>query len=317
MSTHTVVLTDQVFPTVDIERQLLGEIDAELVVASGTKREVAELARDADALLNTYFAIDRPFIDQLTRCKVIARYGIGIDNIDVRAAVRAGIVVTNVPDYCVEEVAAHTVALLLGLLRKIDRANTAVRDGRWGTASVQPIHRLTEVTIGLIGYGRIARRVGEVMRVLGCHVIAHDPYLETAVDGVQLVSLDELLASADAVSLHAPLTPLTHELIGHDALAAMQPHAVLVNTSRGGLVSLDALTEALRDGEIGAAALDVLPTEPPNTSDIAGVPNLVVTPHMAFYSEEALAESQRKAARQVIRVLSGEAPDYPVARSPA
>src|SRR5215208_2010445 len=113
MSTHTVVLTDQVFPTVDIERQLLGEIDAELVIARGTQREVIELARDADALLNTYFAIDRDFIDELTRCKVIARYDIGVDNIDVRAAVRAGIVVTNVPDYCVEEVAAHTVALLL------------------------------------------------------------------------------------------------------------------------------------------------------------------------------------------------------------
>jgi D-3-phosphoglycerate dehydrogenase len=312
MSAFTIVLTDQVFPAVDLERELLQEIDAELVIADGSPEEVARLARDADGLLNTYFPIDKQLIAGLSRCRVIARYGIGVDNIDLKAASERKIVVTNVPDYCVEEVASHTVALVLGLIRQIGQADAGVRDGMWGTTHLQPIRRLSELTVGLIGYGRIAGRVGDVMATFGCRLLVHDPFVEPAEGVPELVSLEQLLSRSDIVTLHAPLTPATRGLIGTDQLRLMKPTAVLVNTSRGGLVSLEAVAQSLRSQNLAGAGIDVFESEPPPSEMISDVPNLLVTPHMAYYSEDALAESQRKATRQIINVLSGAEPDYTV-----
>ncbi len=313
MSAFKVVLTDQVFPSIDIETAALAEIDATIEVADGTAEDVEARAPDADALLTTYFGIDADLISLLRQCRIVARYGIGVDNVDIRAANAAGIVVTNVPDYSVEEVAAHALAMLLSLWRRLPQADALVRGGGWAIDALRPISRLSTLTVGLVGFGRIARRLAESLSALGVSLLCHDPYIQSGGHGVPpLVELHELLRRSDAVSLHAPLTPETRGLIGRDELEMMQPHAVLVNTSRGPLVVLEDVMGALRTGVISGAALDVFDQEPLEPSRIEGVPGLLVSPHMAYYSEEALAESQRKASAQIVKVLTGQKPDYEV-----
>ena len=312
MTKYKVVVSDQVFPTVDVERELLSQVDAELSVASGDVESVLATAADADAILNTYLPWTADSIARLERCRIIARYGIGFDNVDLKAAAEAGIVVTNVPDYSVEEVATHALALILAALRKVTVANDSVRAGTWSIDNFRPIRRLSTLTVGLVGYGRIARRIAAPLEALGARIIAHDPYLQPGADLPPLLDLDALLVESDIVSLHLPLTEETRGVIGVAALERMKPGAILVNTSRGPLVDLDALTAALSEGRLGAAGLDVFDVEPLDATRIINVPNLIVTPHMAYYSEEALEESQRKAATQVIKVLTGEQPDYQV-----
>jgi D-3-phosphoglycerate dehydrogenase len=312
MSRFKVVVTDQVFPDVEIERRLLGEIDATLEIADGTLADVLARGADADALFTTYFPIDASTVAGLKRCRIIARYGIGVDNIDLAAAAQAGIVVTNVPDYCVEEVADHSLALLLALLRKIPDGDALLRQGGWGVKALRPISRLSELTAGLVGYGKIARRLGSSLTHLGIRLLVHDPYLSPGPGMPTLVSLEELLQASDAVSLHAPLTAETRGLIGAAQLALMPRHAVLVNTSRGPLIVVDDLLAALRAGTIRGAALDVFDVEPMDPKRLEGVPGLIVTPHVAYYSEAAFRESQTKAATQIVKVLTGGQPDYPV-----
>lgn len=312
MADYKVVVSDQVFPSVEIERALLAEIDADLVVAEGDVDAVLEVAADADGILNTYLPWDADAIGRLDRCKIIARYGIGFDNVDLDAARDAGIVVTNVPDYSVEEVATHALALILASLRKVVAANSAVRRGIWDVDNFRPIRRLSTLTVGLVGLGRIGRRIAAPLRELGARIVAHDPYLTPGEGLPPLLELDELLAESDVVSLHVPLTSDTRGLIDSEAIAKMKPGAVLINTSRGPLVELDPLVEALREGRLSGAGLDVFDVEPVDPSRIADVPNLVSTPHMAYYSEEALEESQTKAATQVVKVLTGAEPDYRV-----
>jgi D-3-phosphoglycerate dehydrogenase len=311
-SRYRVVVTDQVFPSLDLERQILGAIGAEVVVADGTAAGAAREAAEADGLLNTYLPITADFISGLGRCQIIARYGIGVDNVDLAAAKAAGIVVTNVPDYSVEEVAAHALALSLSLLRKLGPAETVVREGGWGIDRLRPIARISELTFGLVGFGRIARRLAASIESLGASIVVHDPYIQPGEGIPSLVSLAELAEQSDLVSIHSPLTPETEGMIDAGFLAAMRPGSFLVNTSRGRLVVLDDLLDALRGGHLGGAGLDVFDSEPLDPARIAGVPNLVVSPHMAYYSEQSLAESQRKAATQIVKVLSGEAPDYRV-----
>lgn len=312
MATYRVVVSDQVFPTVDLEREMLVEIDAELVVAKGDLDEVLAVARDADAILNTYLPWSEQSIAQLERCKIIARYGIGIDNVDVEAASRHGLIVTNVPDYSVQEVAAHASALMLAHLRKVLVADELVRSGAWSIDNLRPIRRISELTLGLVGFGRIARQLALTAESLGMDLLVHDPFIEPGAGIPPLVELDELLERSDVVSLHAPLTAETRGMISKRELELMGQDALLINTSRGPLVVLDDLLDALRSGAIGGAALDVFDVEPLDASRIEGVPNLIVTPHMAYYSEAALQESQRKATTQVVKVLSGEDPDYRV-----
>jgi D-3-phosphoglycerate dehydrogenase len=312
MNRYKVVVSDQVFPSVEVERSLLAEIDADLTVASGDVEAVLADAADADAILNTYLPWDAASIARLTRCKIIARYGIGFDNVDLKAAADAGIVVTNVPDYSVEEVATHALALILASLRKVVVADDSVRSGTWSIDNFRPIRRLSTLTVGLVGYGRIARRIAAPLEALGAHIIAHDRNLQPGPDFPPLLEFETVLSRSDIISLHLPLTEETRGIIDADALARMKPDAILVNTSRGPLVDLDAVASALKEGRLGAAGLDVFDAEPLDPSRVEGVPNLIVTPHMAYYSEEALAESQRKAATQVIKVLTGEKPDYRV-----
>lgn len=312
MTSYKVVVSDQVFPSVEIERGLLAGIDAELIVASGGIDDVLEVAADADAILNTYLPWDANAIGRLRECRIIARYGIGVDNVDLAAASDAGIVVTNVPDYSVEEVATHALALILATLRRVVGADESVRAGTWSIDNFRPIHRLSTLTVGLLGYGRIGRRIAAPLAALGARIIAHDPYLEPGPELPPLLGLSEVLAEADIVSLHLPLTDETRGLINAERIEGMKPGAILVNTSRGPLVDLDALANALADRKLSGAGLDVFDVEPVDPARIKTTPNLIATPHMAYYSEEALAESQTKAATQVIKVLTGESPDYQV-----
>jgi len=312
MSRYKVVVSDQVFPSVEVERGLLAAIDAELTVATGGIEEVLAIAGDADAILNTYLPWDAAAISRLTKCRIIARYGIGIDNLDLAAASGQGIVVTNVPDYSVEEVATHALALILASVRRLSLADDTVRQGAWSIDRFRPIRRLSTLTVGLVGFGRIGRRIAAPLEALGARIVGYDPYLTPSNDLPPLLGLDELLATSDIVSLHLPLTPETRGMIDDTAIAKMKPGAILINTSRGPLVELDAVAKALREGRLGGAGLDVFDIEPLDPARVEGVPNLMITPHMAYYSEEALAESQRKAATQVIKVLTGEKPDYQV-----
>jgi D-3-phosphoglycerate dehydrogenase len=313
MAAYTVLLTDQVFPDVDIERQLLGEIDAKLVVPGGDPETVLAAATNADALLNTYMPLRAKDIRRLARCRVIARYGIGVDNIDLAAARHAGIVVTNVPDYCVEEVAVHTLTLMLATLRHLPAAAARASDSVWSLEGLRPIPRVSELTVGIVGLGRIGRRVVELLRPLGTRILGYDPYALESVDGLERVDrLDKLLAAADIVTLHLPVTPETRGLIAKAELMRMRPHAILVNTSRGPLVRTADLVQALREGRLGGAAMDVLEHEAADAPQLSGLPGVILTPHMAYYSETSLRESQRKATLQVVKVLTGTAPDYPV-----
>nr|MDT0657189.1 C-terminal binding protein [Micromonospora sp. DSM 115978] len=312
MAAFRVVVTDQVFPDVEVERALIEAAGGTLEVASGDRAEVLARAKDADALLNTYFALSAADIAGLDRCKVIARYGIGVDNVDLAAATAAGIAVTNVPDYCVEEVALHTVALLLAAVRKVAAGDALIRAGGWGASRLGEVRRLSTLTVGLLGYGRIARLVADIVRPLAGAVVVHDPYLSVTTGGDRAVGLAELYASADVISVHCPLTEQTRGMLDARAIGAMKPGVVLVNTSRGPVVVLADLLAALRDGRVGAAALDVFESEPPVADDLRDVPNLLVTPHSAFYSREAIRESQEKATSQVLKALRGEQLDYRV-----
>jgi D-3-phosphoglycerate dehydrogenase / 2-oxoglutarate reductase len=308
-----VKLTDQVFPTLDVERSVLAGIGATLDVLPDPSGEtIREQAAQADALLTTYAPFDAETISALERCRIISRYGIGVDNIDLEAAQAHGITVTNVPDYCVEEVADHVLALLLAAARKVVLANGLVRAGGWGITELVPVHRLRGRRLGLIGFGHIGARVAERAAAFGLEVSAYDPYVPAerlAAAGVtRMQTLEELLGGSDFVSVHIPLVEETRRLIGEEALARMRPDAILINTSRGPIVSTEAVVAALREKSLGAACLDVFETEPPDADSFADLPNLIATPHSAFYSEEAIREAQTRAAQAIIDVLSGREP---------
>jgi D-3-phosphoglycerate dehydrogenase len=246
------------------------------------------------------------------RCVTVARYGVGLDNIDIETATRLGIVVSNVPSFCTDEVADHTMALVLAHARHVVPFATGTAGGRWDNRAHGPMHRLRGRVLGLVGYGAIARKVAVRARAFGFEVIAYSRARsgEPSGDGVRFAAdLPELLAIADVVSLHVPLTPATRGLIGRAELAVMKPGAVLVNTARGALVDEATLIEALRDGQLGGAALDVLDGEPPAQGHpLPGMPTVIVTPHAAFDSVEAIAELQKCAARNVAAVLLGRPP---------
>jgi D-3-phosphoglycerate dehydrogenase len=278
--------------------------------------DILAVARDADAILVTYARLPAELLRQLTRCKAIGRFGLGVDNIDVKAARELGIVVTYVPDYCMQEVSDHAMSLLLALARKIPLSDKLVQAGRWEMAAVVPLRRLAGQVLGLIGFGNIPRALAPKARAFGFKIIAHDPYAAPevfAAHAVEAVSFENLLARADFISLHAPLTPATRGLLNAAAFGQMKRGAMIVNTARGPLIDESALLSALDSGQVGAAALDVVASEPlPKGSPLLGRDNLILTPHTAFYSVEALEELQAKCASDVARVLSGEPPVYPV-----
>ena len=312
-----IAVTDSPFPSLDPAKAALARVDPELRMAkSASADDILAVARDADAILVTYAKLPGDLLRQLTRCKAIGRFGLGVDNIDIPAAAELGITVTYVPDYCMHEVSDHAMALLLALARKIPLSNKLVQAGRWDMPAVVPIHRLAGRVLGLVGFGNIPRALAPKAKAFGLRVVTHDPYASQqalAAAGVESVSFDRLLEISDFVSIHAPLMPATRGLFNAEVFGKMKTGALLINTARGPLVDEDALVSALDSGRLGGAALDVVAVEPlPKDSRLIGRDNVILTPHTAFYSVEALNELQTKCAADVARVLSGEKPVYPV-----
>ena len=317
MPRFLIAVTDSPFPSLDPAKAALARLDPELRIAkTASTDDILAVARDADAVFVTYARLPRELLTQLTRCKVIGRFGLGVDNIDTKAAAELGITVTYVPDYCMHEVSDHAMALLLALARKIPFSDKLVQAGRWEMPAVVPIHRLSGRVLGLVGFGNIPRALAPKAKAFGLRVLAHDPFVSRdvfAAAGVEPVSFEELLANSDFVSIHAPLSPATRGLFNAEVFGKMKTGAILINTARGPLVDETDLIAALDAGRVGAAALDVVAVEPlALDSRLIGRDNVILTPHTAFYSVEALDELQRKCASDVARVLSGEPPVYPV-----
>jgi D-3-phosphoglycerate dehydrogenase / 2-oxoglutarate reductase len=317
MARPLIAVTDSVFPSLEPARAALARVDPELRMAkSASAEDILAVARDADAVLVTYAKLPGDLLRQLERCKVIGRFGLGVDNIDLPAAKEMGITVTYVPDYCLQEVSDHAMALILALARKIPLSNALVQAGRWEMPAVVPIYRLEGRVLGLIGFGNIPRKLVPKAKAFGLRIIAHDPFVAPDVVkslGVESVGFDDLLRTSDFISVHAPLTPKTRGLLDAAAFAKMKKGVALVNTARGPLIDELALVQALDSGRVGAAALDVLATEPPPRDfPLLGRDNVILSPHTGFYSVDALNELQTKCASDVARILSGEKPVYPV-----
>lgn len=318
-SVAKVVLTDYVWESLDLEREILGEL-ANLVPLQVTDPEAFfPEAADCDALLNTYGGpITAEVMARMPRCRIIARYGIGVDTIDLDAATEAGIIVTNNPTYCIEEVAEHTLAMLLSAARKITFYDRQVRGGGWAVPPGKPMYRVAGSTIGLIGFGNIARRVAAAAAALEMRVLYSDPFVEPGQFDVpgEKAELAEVLEQADYVCVHAPLTPQTRGMLGAEAFARMKSSAVLINCSRGPIVDTAALIDALDAGQIAGCALDTTDPEPlPEDHTLRTRENVIINPHAAWYSEQAMEGLQRGAPNEVRRVLEGRWPVNAVNRA--
>ena len=311
MPAPTFYLTDHVFDDLVLEQDLIAEAGGRLLFEPEAIEPEQWLAHaeTADAVVTCHAVLPDHFIERLERCRVIARYGVGIDNVDVAAATRAGIPVTHVPDYCVDEVSTHTMALLLALNRGVARLDRSTRAGHWSVQAAGEVHRIRGQILGLVGFGRNARAVADKARAFGLTVLASDPGVAPevmAASGARSATLEELLEQSDYISLHAPLVEQTHHLIDNTTLQRMKSSAYLINTARGGLIDIDALRTALERGVIAGAALDVFETEPPG--EVFDFENVIVTPHSAFASIESVLELKRLTISRALEVLDGERP---------
>jgi D-3-phosphoglycerate dehydrogenase len=310
-----IVITDYRFPDVEQERRAVEAAGDTLVTGqAATEDQVVELCRDADGVLTVRAPVTKRAIAAMQRCRIIVRYGIGVDTVDVAAATERGIMVANVPDYCLDEVSDHALTLLLMLGRQMISAIALAREDTWAVAEMPPLQRLRGQTCGLIGCGKIGSLLAGKVSALGMKVIIHDPFLTEARAremGAELVSLEILLARADFISLHAPLNEATHHLLGETAFAKMKKTASIINTARGGLIDEAALLAALDAGKISGAALDVLESETavtPIRSALVRHPKMIVTAHTAWLSVQARATLQLRAIEQVLACLRGEIP---------
>jgi D-3-phosphoglycerate dehydrogenase len=310
-----VLVTDHPAPDTAIETRMLGSVGAVVRVApTGAEDELVAMAPQADAILTCFKQVTPAVVRAAPKLRVIGRYGVGVDNIAVSTATELGIPVTNVPVYCVDEVAEHALALILTLARGTALYDASVRDGAWDLAVGMPLHRIAGSTLGIVGFGHIGQALATRARALGLTLLVNDrsaTEADVASFGATLVGLDDLLAASDIVSIHLPLTPETNGLIDARRIALMRPTALLVNCARGAIVDLDALAEALAERRIAGAGLDVfVPERLPVDHPLVGLRNVALTPHVAFYSEESIAELQRRATQNVIDVLSGIRPEH-------
>lgn len=310
-SRFRVLMTDRAWPDCDIEREILQRADAELLEASAQdEATLSRLAADVDAIATNWARVTDGVIRSSPRCRIIARFGIGIDNIAVATATEQGIPVANCPDYCVSEVSDHALGLLLACARRIGFFHLRTKRGEYDLGAATTMRRLSEQTVGLVGLGHIARELVPKLRALGLTVIAHTPSGADRGTGCRMVSMSELLEQSDFVSLHAPHSGETHHLIDAQALKQMKPTAYLINTSRGGLVDTKALWDAIRENRLAGAALDVFEPEPPDLSEpLYRDERVIVTPHAAFVSAESLAQMRTQAMNQVVQGLQGEVPN--------
>lgn len=320
MNNLKVVVTDYEYKSLDLEREEIGKIKADFfdTYQCKTEEQVIAAAKDADGIIVQYAPITRRVIESLEKCKIIATYGIGTDKIDVQAATERGICVANVPDYGIEEVSDHALLLLLALVRKVVVLNNAVKSGVWDYKLAKPVYRIKGKKLGLIGFGRIPRLVAEKARGFGLDISCYDPYVAkeaVAQAGVRKLEFDELIAEADFISIHVPYTQETRHMFKAETFKKMKKTSFLVNVGRGPVVDEQALISALLNGEIAGAALDVTEKEPISPhSPLLKMENVIITPHAAWYSEEAAAALQKGAAQQVVQVLQGFYPQNLVNR---
>lgn len=309
-----VLITDYVWPSLDPERKVLEDAGFELVVAPDASEDtLAGLATDVDAIMFCFAQVTEKVLRSAEKCVVASRYGIGVDNVNIPVCTELGIVVTNVPDYCIDEVTEHTLGMVIALNRRLVPHNAAVKAGGWSRVKLdRPMRRMSGATFGVIGYGRIGRSVAAMANALGMKVLTFDPMLKPGQDAgvAESVSLADVLANSDFISVHVPLTDQTRGMIGKSELAAMRPGAIIVNPARGGLIDEFALADALSSGHIGGAGLDVMEPAPP----AAGHPllkqeNVIITPHTAFFSQASTLELETRTAKEVIRVVNGGEPE--------
>ncbi len=317
--TTRILITDFVWPSTGPEREVLvdGLGDGVEVVEApdGSEDTLASLAVDCDAIMTCFAQVTPAVVRAAERCRCISRYGVGVDNIAVDVATDLGIPVTYVPDYCVDEVSDHVMALLLAWNRQVGFYDGVAKAGRWeGTASPHPLTRLRGQSIGILGFGRIGRAVADKARAFGLSVLVHDPYLAADAslpDGVAAVAMDDLLTAADYVTVHTPLNDDTRGLVGERELGRMKASAYLINCARGPIVDEPALYAALRDGSIAGAGLDVMESAaPPADHPMFALENVIVTPHVAFLSQQSVLELEVRTARATVDVLQGRMPEF-------
>lgn len=316
MGKFRVFVTDQRQPSFEIERRILQECGAELVLCNCvTSDDIVRECQDADGILLDLAPLDAAAVRALKKCKVISRYGVGVDNVDVKAATECGIQVANVPDYCMEDVSDHAMALMLACMRNIPLRDRLVRENQWNIRATS--YRLQGKTLGVIGAGRIARALIRKVSGFGFkEIVAYDPFIpadELEKIGVRKVEFSELLSTSDIVSLHLNLTDETRGIINAEAIKQMKDTAILINISRGGLVDDTALIPALQEGKIMCAGLDTHNCEPlPADSPYKKLDNVILTDHAAYNTVEGVTDLKTKAARNILTVLQGEMPAYPV-----
>lgn len=307
-----VLMTDHPWPSIDIETRILAEHGIELIDSpSDDEATLVGLAGDVDAIATCWAKVFRPVIEAAPNCKHVARMGIGLDNIDVAFASERGIPVTNIPDYCIEEVADQAIGGLLGLARNVVQFDREIKDGKYDLAGAPPMRRLSTQTIGIVGFGRTGQAVADRAKAFGLKVIAWSKSGNNhGRTDVEMVSMDQILADSDYISVHVPLTDETKYLFNADAFAAMKNTAYLANTSRGPVIHQTDLIDALNSGQIGGAALDVWDPEPPKMDDpLLQHPRLIATPHAAFVSVEALEELRTRVANQIVAIIEGREPE--------
>ena len=310
-----VLITDYVWPSVDPEREVLEQANIELIVApNGNEKTLADLAQDVDGILTCFAKVTENVVKSAQKCSVISRYGVGVDNIAVETSTEHGILVTYVPDYCVDEVSDHIMALMLSWNRRIVLFDKDTKTNGWGNAGLgMRIMRLRGKKLGVVGFGRIGRVVASEARAFGLEILAYDPMLTAdavAEHGATMVELHTLLKESDFITLHSPLNPSTRNMIGKDELDLMKPEAFLINAARGGLIEEDALYNSLISKQIAGAGLDVVEDIAPELNHrILQLDNVIVTPHTAFFSQEAVLELEQRAAQEVVRALAGQMPE--------
>lgn len=316
MGKYKIFMTDCIFPDRAIEERILREIDGELFLAGGTDKEtLIREGKDCDAMLNVYVQVPNELLAATQKCRIIVRTGIGLNTIDLAYAAERGIQVANVPDYCIDEVADHTMALFLSGMRKITFLNNQVKSGIWKANNARPIPRLRGMIYGVLGFGNIARQVAERVKAFGLEVWTHDPYIaaeNAAAHGVKYCAdFKTFMGGVDFLSLHVPLLKETQDIINLETLKMMKKTSLIINTARGPLINEPDLVFALKNGIIGGAALDVRCQEPPAVPDeLAGLTNVILTPHAAFVSEEADIELREKSAQEVVRALTAGRPKH-------
>jgi len=307
---NKVVITDYYYPNLDEEKKVFGN-NFELIDCNGkckTEEDVIKYTKNADAIITQFIPITKKIIDELDNCKIIVRYAIGLDTIDVRYATEKGIIVENIPDYCIDEVSLHTLSLMLSLLRKINYMNRYVKMGEWSYKNAIPIDRLSNLTLGVIAFGKIARAfIKKAIPLKFKDILVYDPYIANfeKLPEIKFVKLNTLLKNSNVISIHAPANNETKHLINKKTLSVMKQGTYLINTSRGALINEEDLYNAITEGKIAGAALDVLEKEGNNIkSPLIKLDNVIITPHIAWYSECSIKELQRKAAEKVMNTLN-------------